>query len=535
MNRFPSRCSSSLILCLSLLLPACSGGGGGTATGTTPPAPRIAGTAVYLSQDGLHLMGVPDDAGRSAVELSTAPFTGIQQFAVSPDGSAVAYLADGAVQDQYELFVREFSGNAPVKVSTLTNGFDDVFDFAWAPDGQSLAYRADATVDDRAELFRVDRDGSHGYRVFQGTANDIVVGSGYQWSSDSRYLAFVLVESGVPDDLRLHDASTAAEGATQVLQVAGGRQIVDVSFSPNGQWIAMRSDQAYSVGQYEVFRAPTDGSTGPIRSNGTVTPSVQLGAYAWSADSRYLAQEVRGFPTPTTLIGVNVFDTANDASTRIVTTSDYGRFAWSPQGHQLALCADFVPGAGPSGAQALLRLDAGNYALTTLSNAMGNGEALRPDLLAWSPDSARIAYATMTNSNFHQQAYLVELTGGAAAVPVTGTMNLEVTTLAWSGDGMHLGLLERDQTQAFHPGQWYLLDNAGTVRWSSGSVMTYDSSHAMRWTRDDARAVYAVAGNGATSDGLHSVKADGSGAVVLSGSEADANEVFELASAPLPQ
>jgi len=531
---FSSRCWGSILVASALLLPAC-GGGGRSGSGSVGPGPggggaRTAETAVLLTADGRLVVGAPDDAGAAAVELSTPAMTRVRRFAVSPDGGAVAYVADCEQMDRFDLYVREIAGAAPLRVSVLTNTFNDVEDFAWAPDSQSIAYRADGIVDDRAELFRVGRDGNGHYRVFQSGIANIFVTDEYGWSPDSRHLFCALQQTTTQFELRLHDASTNVEGAPSVLVVPPGREILDVTFSPDSQWIAMRADHLGQDEQFEVFRRRTDLSGATVRSNGNAGTIAKINQYAWSPDSRWLAQTVHS-RTTNAKIGINTYEIATDASRRVFTSS-FESMAWSPVANRLAVAANFDPTSSTAGgALQLLVHDVDANTLATVSDPFTGTETLRGDLFVWSPDGARIAYVGSV-AFLDERAYLAEPGSALPVVPASDLGNLEVVQLLWSGDSQRLALLERNQTQAFHPGEWHVLGLDGRSVFRSGSFFTFATSLRMRWSSDSVRAVYAVAAAAAGPDRVRSVQADGKDDVGVSGLDVNS---FEVASAALPK
>ena len=76
-------------------------------------------------------------------------------FALTPDATAVVYIAD---QDQDDVFELYRVNLASPGVSTKLNGSlvvgGDVVEFAVTPDNTAIVYRADQTLDDVFELFR---------------------------------------------------------------------------------------------------------------------------------------------------------------------------------------------------------------------------------------------------------------------------------------------------------------------------------------------------------------------------------------------
>lgn len=515
---------------LSLLLPSCSSGGGGDGGGVGGGGVRPAETVVFLTEDHRQILGARDDGNGATVPLSGTAFTEIRQWAVSPDGGAVAYVADADGADRFELYVREIDGAAPRKVSVLENAANDVFDFAWAPDSRSLAYRADGVNAD-AQMFRVGRDGTGFYKVWFHGVSGIEVDAVYAWSPDSRWLALGIEQSGPVFALLLHDAATNAQGAAEVESTPPGRDIRDVTFSPDSQWIAWRTDEHSGDDQYEVFRRPTDLSAVAMRSNGNVGTSVRIAAYQWSHDSRYLAQHVES-ASGSADVGVNVYDLDQSISSRLATSTQVGAMAWARQQNRLCVAAAFEPGVGATAAVHLLVFDIDAAGAETVSNPFDPGEELRDESFAWSPDGAQVAYATAL-AGFRGRVHLAAVGSPLPAVPAADMQGGEVFHMAWSPDGSRLAVLELDQTQAFHPGEWHLLDGTARSVWRSGSVNTYETSRRMAWSGDSVRAVHPVAPPGNTNDLLRSTAAAGGTAVTVAAAVAARSMPFDVARASL--
>jgi len=85
----------------------------------------------------------------------------VQAFALGADPTRVAYIADGLVNDQFELFVVPVDGSAaPVPLSRAPVSGGDVQRLSLTPDGTHVLYVGDLRVDRRDELFSVPLDGS---------------------------------------------------------------------------------------------------------------------------------------------------------------------------------------------------------------------------------------------------------------------------------------------------------------------------------------------------------------------------------------
>ena len=82
----------------------------------------------------------------------------------------------------------------------IANG--DAFDFAWSPDGSRIAYIADQTSDTLLEVYTSNIDGSDNTRLTAGLSGEEAVE--FAWSADSERVAFSTGPSGrtpVPDKL----------------------------------------------------------------------------------------------------------------------------------------------------------------------------------------------------------------------------------------------------------------------------------------------------------------------------------------------
>lgn len=129
--------------------------------GGAPPAPASSGTVVYLADQDtvgvfeLYLAGSgtklnpPLPAGRT-----------VQSFALTPDATAVVYIADQDQNDVFELYrVSVASPGASTKLNpqlALCGAAvcGDVTAFAVTPDNSAVVYLADQTTDEVFELFR---------------------------------------------------------------------------------------------------------------------------------------------------------------------------------------------------------------------------------------------------------------------------------------------------------------------------------------------------------------------------------------------
>lgn len=129
--------------------------------GTSGPVVPSSGAVVYLADQDI--VGVFElFLATSGTKLNPPLLAGrtVQSFALTPDASAVVYIADQDQDDVFELYRVNLASPGS---STKLNGqlalcvlvvCGDVTEFAVTPDNSAVVYMADQTADDVFELFR---------------------------------------------------------------------------------------------------------------------------------------------------------------------------------------------------------------------------------------------------------------------------------------------------------------------------------------------------------------------------------------------
>jgi hypothetical protein len=164
---------------------------GGSIAGAGHDWFRIAGggaRVVYVADqetnDVFELFSAPLDGSASAKKLSGAMTVGGDvggnpaalfepPFRLALDGTRVAYVADAATNDVFELFGALLDGSAPAErlSGVAIPGADVSFAIGVSADGRVL-YRADSVRNDVFELFSVPIDGSAGPERLNGGLGD---------------------------------------------------------------------------------------------------------------------------------------------------------------------------------------------------------------------------------------------------------------------------------------------------------------------------------------------------------------------------
>ncbi len=149
-------------------------------------------------------------------------------FRFSPDSSALAYVADENTNDLVEFFLVELASPAvSIKLNgPLVAGGDISTDFAFTPGGTALIYVADQDTDDVFELYRVER-ATPGTTVKLNAplvAGGNVQSPGFEQSDDGVDL-FYIADQAIDEDFELYVVDLATPGAATEVGVpptAGG-------------------------------------------------------------------------------------------------------------------------------------------------------------------------------------------------------------------------------------------------------------------------------------------------------------------------
>ena len=190
----------------------------------------------------------PSTPGGS-VKLSAPLVAGgnVYDFALSPDGKSVLYLADQDIDTRYELYrVSLASPGVATKLNPqlLTNR--DVMDFVQSPDGSKVVYRADDLLIGLYDLYVVDVASPGSATKLSGTLTaGGSVRSGYSVSPDGARVLY-RADQEVVDRLELFSVEIASPGVSTKMSsqlVAEGDVTSGFAFSPDSTHVAYIADQ----------------------------------------------------------------------------------------------------------------------------------------------------------------------------------------------------------------------------------------------------------------------------------------------------
>jgi WD40-like Beta Propeller Repeat len=176
---------------------------------------------------------------------------------LSPDGSQMAYPAENGFH------VMDLATQTE-KVLTGVNGFD----LHWSPDGKQIAYvgTSDNVID---SVFIVNSDGTQMSQVSEPSYESII-----GWSPDSARLYFVVPYTGGAG-WKVFSYTPASASTQELFTIDNGSyKALNAVLSPDGQWIAYRSQQLNNL-----YLVHPDGSDMHLVLD---SPAQGIGDLAWS-------------------------------------------------------------------------------------------------------------------------------------------------------------------------------------------------------------------------------------------------------------
>lgn len=309
---------------------------------------------LYLfEQEGHTELWQMDPAGGSPRRL-TYEAQGVREFAVSPDGRAIAYAAsrpDGGA----DLWIIDAKGYNRRRLADC--GQDDCGNLAWSPDATWLAFErrplsrpasgGAGPVFAAPRLYLVDLLAGTVRPLFEDEAQ---LGTSPRWSPDGQRLAFI--------DPGLGAVAVYDRGSGQLTYVPS--QLAQLGdWSPDGRELVFTQllIPSHAEGEAEneengatavshLFRSALDGSPPADLSGET---EAEDASPLWSPDGAWIA-----FGRRQAQHGQQLWLVRPDGSEAHALTDDptvnYGGFAWSPDGQTLALVRYTLipPGARPA-------------------------------------------------------------------------------------------------------------------------------------------------------------------------------------------
>ncbi|MEZ6010025.1 MAG: hypothetical protein R3F05_20000 [Planctomycetota bacterium] len=253
------------------------------------------------------------------------------EFAISPNGTHVAWLVDGLVDGKLELFVDTIQGTGAVRVSADLPANGDVSRVRWAPDSAHLAYLADDTFDETFDLFVTTLGGGPPVRATPGLAagRNIRV---FDFSADSSRVAYDSSQS-LLDKFELFTTRADGTGNVRVSPFAAANCHVG-----SWEWLGT-ANRLYVVhdsvapGDYRVFSVNGDGSGIALDLSGPIADPASLGVIFLSPNAQfvaYLAAQVNVAKRELFVADVDVAGSSHQVSAATQGSCTTLVFSWAP-------------------------------------------------------------------------------------------------------------------------------------------------------------------------------------------------------------
>jgi Tol biopolymer transport system component len=436
-----------LVCVLALgLLAACGGGGGGggdaRGDGATDgdedlgTATRTPQWVVFSTDNPDGVYAVLDDGSGSPVELSAG-----LELVERPDvaGDRVLLRGKRPTDLLIQLYARNIDGTGLVRLSNLNNPDARVLSGNLSPDGSAVTFIADGETVGVFELYLAKLDGSATQRI-SGALNADENAGQHHWSPNGRYVAYAIRTSGGSSRaIGIYD--THADSRFRVDVPA---PVDDLAWSPTSEKLAYILQERVSLKPaYQMYTLGVDGSS-PVLSNGSLGGDHFLSSYAWSPDGQYLAQLFRlreAFETNQYAKAfVNLYDLSSPLSTRVVdffvTLDNRNRgdcfslcgFTWSHQGTELAYLSNHL---------SLSQLELFSYNIASgldpkIQDGFPNDKTIRT-VLGWTADETILVYRGGAASNVGELIEYADPSTAAPATRISEDAN-QIRSYEWSPD-----------------------------------------------------------------------------------------------------
>ncbi|MFZ0133899.1 MAG: hypothetical protein WAK95_15275 [Desulfobacterales bacterium] len=517
-------------LFIIFLLSGCSGDNEDGGSNSKPVTNLI--TTIFLSKEdnatATQLYGSTIE-GASVVRLSENLVSGgnVVDFAISPDGRFVAYLADQEEKGTFELYTVPVSGGTVINVSRQTGTVLDVKEFAWAPNSSRIAFRAfnalTGNTGGNIELFTNTTGGND----LANVSNFLPVGANvetFKWSPKSQLIAYTAnTIRGSRQQFRLWatppNADNQAFSISNIPASTNTYTIGEYQWSPDGLLIAFLADVKI-LGTNELLATVADINSTPTAISGTLADGGEVVNFAWAPNNSriaYLADQFTDekFDLITVVPDVNSLNPRPDPlllSRGIL--GDVVEFAWSPDSSRLAYIAD---GDTLRVFELYTNVPFGTSEFKISGPLTPGGEVVA---FAWSPDSKIIAYqASQDSANvfelFTSEPFSPINNTKISGSPSAGGLPDSAGAFGWAPDGSRVAYIARQATDYY---ELYSSTPDGLANNAvvSGPMVNGGNVDSFEWSPDSSRVAYLADQDTINVRELYSSQSDGSGNLKIS-------------------
>ncbi|HEX6884121.1 MAG TPA: hypothetical protein VF530_12145 [Planctomycetota bacterium] len=318
----------------------------------------------------------PGPPVRLNTDLPLGPVLGrIKTFETSPDGQWAAYIAEGELRFQHELYVSPTDGSAPPRKVSAGGGDAGGYDpqpgsIRFTHDSTRIVYVADHDVTNTLDLYLVPVDGSAAPDRLTAISDFYGVRAGFQLTPEGEHAVFLAQVPAGPTSSETRLFSVRLDGSAPPFALSASPEdlysgVQSFAVSPDSTRVVYESDeQAYH--HYQLLSVPLEG--GPIVA---LQPSAGYTAdvfdYAFTPDGAHVVYLFRGgLPSSVT----QLYSIPSDGSSPRTSFGPAGSFEVTPDGLGLVYLRG-VPGVVGGYALWLSPLDASSALVLNPPNAPG--------------------------------------------------------------------------------------------------------------------------------------------------------------------
>jgi len=530
------RSAFSLGIILFLLLTGCGGGDGDDNSNSSPVSNPIA--TVFLAKENnttaTQLYGSTLD-GASIVRLSGDLVSGgnVVDFAISPDGRFVAYLADQETKGQFELYTVPVGGGTVINISRQSDTILEVKEFAWAPNSSRIAFRAfnpfTGNTGGNIELLTNFTSGNSLVTV----SNFLPVGANvdtFEWSPTSQLIAYTAnTIVGSSRQFRLFAAPPNLENRaypiSNIPAATNSYTIGEYQWAPNGSIVAFLADiNVLGVNELLVV-LPDLNSSNPVAISGTLADGGEVVDFSWAPNNSriaYIADQFEDEKFDLITVEPDVNSLIPDPDPRVVSTNIIGDvidFAWSPDSSRLAYIAD----GNELGVFELYTNVSFGTSETEVSGPLTPGGEVTA--FAWAPDNSAIAYQASQDSPNILELFTsnpvspinnVKISG----TPTSGGLLRDSASFGWAPDSSRVAYIARQATD-FYELYSSTPDGATNNSVVSGPLVAGGNVDSFKWSPDSSRVAYLADQDTINIPELYSSQPEGSDNAKISSGEVE--------------
>ncbi|MGA9538504.1 MAG: hypothetical protein WBR24_21580 [Desulfobacterales bacterium] len=500
-----------------------SGCGGGDNNSTSSPVSNSV-TTIFLAKENnstaTELYGSTLD-GASIVKLSGNLVSGgnVVDFAISPDGRFVAYLADQEEKGKVELYTVPVGGGTVINISRQSGTILEVKEFAWAPNSSRVAFRAfnpfTGNTGGNTELFTNITSGNGVVTV----SNFLPVGANvdtFEWSPTSQLIAYTAnTIVGSVRQFRLFAAPPNQENRafpiSNIPAATNTYTIGEYQWAPNGSIVAFLADiNILGVNELLVV-LPDLNSSNPVAISGTLADGGEVVDFSWAPNNSriaYLADQFEDEKFDLITVVPDVNSLIPNPEPRLVSGNIIGDvidFAWSPDSSRLAYIAD---GDTLDVFELYTNVPFGTSQFKVSGDLKG-GEV---SAFAWAPDSSLIAYQASQDSPNIFELFTSRPFNPIDNVKISGSITSgglrDFAAFGWAPDNSRVAYIARQETDFFE--LYSSTPDGGDNSVVSGKLVAGGNVDSFKWSPDSSRVAYRADQETINVPELYSSQPDGS-------------------------